>query len=244
MPLSAARRVRRDDDGAAHLDGAGRGAGAGLRRRRSTRCACSSIRRRSPISKIGIDEVASAISAQNVSLPTGVLWGPNKAYTVQANGQLQNAAAFRELVVTYRNGAPVHLGEIGQVLDDVQNNQRRQLVQRRARRSCSACSGSRARNTVAVANGGERRSCNRCGSQIPASVAAADALRPLDLDRGIGARREVHAAADAGARRDGDLPLPAQRVGDADPEPRAADLDRRHVRGDVSARTTASTTCR
>src|SRR3954470_12589580 len=72
--------------------------------------------------KIGIDEVATAISAQNVSLPTGVLWGADKAYTVQANGQLQNAASFRELVVTYRNGAPVKLGDIAQVLDDVQNN--------------------------------------------------------------------------------------------------------------------------
>jgi len=72
--------------------------------------------------KIGIDEVATAVSSQNVSLPTGVLWGPNKAFTVQANGQLENAAAFRDLVVTYRNGSPVHLGDLGQVLDDVQSN--------------------------------------------------------------------------------------------------------------------------
>jgi HAE1 family hydrophobic/amphiphilic exporter-1 len=72
--------------------------------------------------KIGIDEVAQAISAQNVSMPTGVLWGPNTAYTVQANGQLQNAASFRELVVTYRNGVGVKLGDIAQVLDDVQDN--------------------------------------------------------------------------------------------------------------------------
>src|SRR5207253_390086 len=53
---------------------------------------------------------------------TGVLWGPTRAYTVQANGQLQNAASFRRLVVAYREGAPVHLGELGQVFDDVQNN--------------------------------------------------------------------------------------------------------------------------
>src|SRR5947207_1407299 len=72
--------------------------------------------------KIGIDEVASAISNQNVNLPTGVLWGPNKAYTVQANGQLQDAASFSRMVVTYRNGAPVRLGDLGHVLDDVQNN--------------------------------------------------------------------------------------------------------------------------
>ena len=72
--------------------------------------------------KIGIDEVANAISSQNVNLPTGVLWGPTKAYTVQANGQLQDAASFSRMVVSYRNGAPVRLGDLGHVLDDVQNN--------------------------------------------------------------------------------------------------------------------------
>ena len=55
-------------------------------------------------------------------MPTGILNGPNKTYTVQANGQLQDAAGFRQMVVAYRNGAPVHLGDLGQVLDDVQNN--------------------------------------------------------------------------------------------------------------------------
>ena len=72
--------------------------------------------------QIGIDEVAEAINDQNVNLPTGVLNGPNKTYTVQANGQLENAASFRKMIVTYRNGAPVHLGDLGQVLDDIQNN--------------------------------------------------------------------------------------------------------------------------
>jgi HAE1 family hydrophobic/amphiphilic exporter-1 len=72
--------------------------------------------------QIGIDEVADAVNAQNVNLPTGVLNGPNKTYTVQANGQLENAASFRRMIITYRNGAPVHLGDLGQVLDDIQNN--------------------------------------------------------------------------------------------------------------------------
>ncbi|MEO5902825.1 MAG: efflux RND transporter permease subunit [Gemmatimonadaceae bacterium] len=71
---------------------------------------------------IGIDEVATAISAQNVSLPTGILWGSTRASTILANGQLQDAGEFRQLVVAYRNGAPVHLEELGQVLDDVENN--------------------------------------------------------------------------------------------------------------------------
>ena len=72
--------------------------------------------------KLGIDEVSSAISSQNVNLPTGVLWGPTRSYTVQANGQLENGAQFRNLVVAYRNGAPVRLGDLGRVFDDVENS--------------------------------------------------------------------------------------------------------------------------
>jgi HAE1 family hydrophobic/amphiphilic exporter-1 len=70
---------------------------------------------------IGIDEVAGAVSRENVNLPTGVLWGPNRAYTVQADGQLKNAAAFNQLIVSYRNGAPVRLGDLGRAVDSVQN---------------------------------------------------------------------------------------------------------------------------
>ncbi|PYO98009.1 MAG: acriflavine resistance protein B [Gemmatimonadetes bacterium] len=72
--------------------------------------------------QIGIDEVADAVAAGNVNLPTGILWGPHRAYTVQATGQLQNAAEFRPLVLAFRNGAPVRLQDLGQVLDDVQDN--------------------------------------------------------------------------------------------------------------------------
>ncbi len=71
---------------------------------------------------LGIDEVAAAIAAGNVNLPTGILWGPHRAYTVQATGQLQDATAFRPLVIAYRNGAPVRLQDVGHVLDDVQDN--------------------------------------------------------------------------------------------------------------------------
>ncbi|HEX5437083.1 MAG TPA: efflux RND transporter permease subunit [Gemmatimonadaceae bacterium] len=71
---------------------------------------------------IGIDEVASAVNAENPHLPTGVLWGTQRAYTVQANGQLSDAKQFRKIVVAYQNGSPVHLDELGRVLDDVQDN--------------------------------------------------------------------------------------------------------------------------
>jgi HAE1 family hydrophobic/amphiphilic exporter-1 len=71
---------------------------------------------------IGIDEIVDAIGKANVNLPTGTLWGKDKAFTVQATGQLFNAAAYRPLIVSYRNGSPVHLEELGRVIDSVEND--------------------------------------------------------------------------------------------------------------------------
>jgi HAE1 family hydrophobic/amphiphilic exporter-1 len=72
--------------------------------------------------QIGIDEVATAVQKANVNMPTGTLYGPHQAYTVQANGQLTNAAAYRPIIVAYRNGSPVRLNEVGRVVDSVQND--------------------------------------------------------------------------------------------------------------------------
>ncbi len=71
---------------------------------------------------VGIDEVESAIEQGNVNLPTGVIQGPRQAFTVQAAGQLMDAAAYRPLVVAYRGGSPVRLQDIGRVVDSVEND--------------------------------------------------------------------------------------------------------------------------
>jgi HAE1 family hydrophobic/amphiphilic exporter-1 len=71
---------------------------------------------------IGIDEVAKAVSKANVNLPTGTLYGPQRAFTVQATGQLFEASAYRPIIVAYRAGKPVRLEELGRVLDSVEND--------------------------------------------------------------------------------------------------------------------------
>ena len=48
--------------------------------------------------------------------------GARQAFTVMSNGQLTNAAAYRPLIVAYRNGVPVRLEQLGNVIDDVENN--------------------------------------------------------------------------------------------------------------------------
>jgi hydrophobic/amphiphilic exporter-1 (mainly G- bacteria), HAE1 family len=117
---------------------------------------------------LGIDEVADAVAAGNVNLPTGTLWGPHRAYTVEATGQLQDAAAFRSLVVAYRNGAPVRLQDVGQVLDDVQDNKSAAWYNG-ARAIVLAVQRQPGTNTVAVA-GRVREVMATLKQQLPASV--------------------------------------------------------------------------
>ncbi|MET0230983.1 MAG: efflux RND transporter permease subunit, partial [Rhodanobacteraceae bacterium] len=71
---------------------------------------------------LGLDTVASAIGKGNVNLPTGTLYGPNRIYNVNVDGQMYDAAAFGDMIVTYQNGAPVRLKDVANVYDGVQND--------------------------------------------------------------------------------------------------------------------------
>jgi HAE1 family hydrophobic/amphiphilic exporter-1 len=70
---------------------------------------------------IGLDQIKTAIQQGNVTLPTGSLSGSDKRYLIQANGQLNDAAAYGSLIVSYKNGAATRLRDLGQVLDSIQN---------------------------------------------------------------------------------------------------------------------------
>jgi HAE1 family hydrophobic/amphiphilic exporter-1 len=118
--------------------------------------------------KIGLDEITRAVSTGNVNLPSGILWGTDRAYAVQAQGQLTNAEEFRPLIVAYRNGAPVRLQDLGRVVDSVQDT-----------KTASWFSGTRAivlavqrqpgTNTVAVAER-VRDVMHQIEQQLPPSV--------------------------------------------------------------------------
>ena len=71
---------------------------------------------------VGINEVEQAIAQANVNLPTGTLYGKDRMFAVQANGQLFDAAAFRPIIVSYRNGSAVRLNDLGRVIDSVQSD--------------------------------------------------------------------------------------------------------------------------
>ena len=72
--------------------------------------------------QIGIDDVTNALNTGNTNVPTGTLWGANDTYTILSNGQLKTAKQFGPMIVAYRNGSPVRLRDLGDVLDSVQDN--------------------------------------------------------------------------------------------------------------------------
>ncbi len=72
--------------------------------------------------RIGLDQVKQAVAAQNVDLPTGTLEGEHRTLTIAAKGQLMKAELYEPLIVAYRGGKPVRLGELGEVVDGVEED--------------------------------------------------------------------------------------------------------------------------
>ena len=70
---------------------------------------------------IGLDELASAVSNNNVNKPIGDLDGQYRSLSLKSNGQLKNAEAYRKLIVAYRNGAPLYLSAVANVIDSEEN---------------------------------------------------------------------------------------------------------------------------
>jgi HAE1 family hydrophobic/amphiphilic exporter-1 len=71
---------------------------------------------------VGFDEVMQAIQRSNVNLPTGRLYGEKQAFTVQSSGELTRAAAYRPIIVSYKNGVPIRLEQLGNVIDGFEND--------------------------------------------------------------------------------------------------------------------------
>ncbi len=70
---------------------------------------------------IGLEDVRTALIQNNVNAPKGSFDGPHQSYSIGSNDQIFSAAQYRPVIVAYRQGAPVRLGDIGDVVDNVEN---------------------------------------------------------------------------------------------------------------------------
>ena len=133
---------------------------------------------------IGIDEIAQAVAQANVNRPTGTLYGPERAFVVEANGQLNTAGAYAPTVVAYRNGSPVRLDEVAHVYDGVENDKTASWFNGR-RTVYLAIQRQPGTNTVAVVDA-IRALLPQLEQQLPAGVALS-----VRLDRSVSIRQSV-----------------------------------------------------
>jgi len=70
---------------------------------------------------LGLEDVRTAIAAANVKKAKGSFDGPSRSYTIDANDQLRSAAEYRPIVVAFRNGAPLLLSDVADIVDDAEN---------------------------------------------------------------------------------------------------------------------------
>ena len=194
-PALDRRRVRRDDHGAADLDGRAASRRSRSSARRSTPSASSSTRGRSPRGASASTRSPTPSAAANVNLPTGTLWGRDTA--LHGRG---DRPARRRRPATARSSSPTAtarrcaLEDVGDVLDSVENDKTAAWFDGR-----SGPSSSRSRSSPARTRS---RSSTQVKKLLPSFRGAAPGLRearrplrPLGVDPRVGRRREVHAPA-------------------------------------------------
>src|SRR4051794_13194823 len=71
---------------------------------------------------LNIDDLPSTIGNLNVNTRKGNFDGPTRAYAINANDQLQSADAYRDAIIAYRNGAPVRLSDVADVIQGAEND--------------------------------------------------------------------------------------------------------------------------
>lgn len=71
---------------------------------------------------LNLDDLRTTIGSANVNTPKGSFEGPMRAYSINANDQLKRIEDYQKIIIAYRNGAPVHLSDIADVVEGAENN--------------------------------------------------------------------------------------------------------------------------
>ena len=184
----------------------------------------------------------TALTPASVNPAKGNFDGPRQDYQIDANDQLITSADYKNVVVAYRNNAPVFLHDVANIVDGVENTKQAAWMNQtpavilNVQRQPGA-------NTISVV-----KSIQLLLPQLQANLPSGIEITTLtDLDhrhQGLGRRRGIRADADHRPGGDGDLSLPAQPLRHHHSQRGRAAVDRRHLRGHVCARLLASTTFR
>src|SRR6266852_1637626 len=70
---------------------------------------------------ISFEDIRAALTQNNINAPKGNFDGPRQSYAIGANDQIFSAAEYANLIIAYKNGTPVRLRDLGEVIDNVEN---------------------------------------------------------------------------------------------------------------------------
>ncbi len=70
---------------------------------------------------LNLEDVRAGIGSANVNQAKGSFDGPQRAYTIDANDQLRSAVEYGRIIIAYRNGAPIYLSDVADVIEDAEN---------------------------------------------------------------------------------------------------------------------------
>ena len=159
---------------------------------------------------IGIDTLRTAIAAANANSAKGSFDGPKRAYTINANDQLLTADDYKNLIVAYKNGAPVRLTDVARVVESAENNrlgawagkdgELRPAIILNVQRQPGA-------NVIATVDA-IKRQLPDLQAALPAIAAGRGAGRPHPRHPRLGRARRDRAGAGGGDGGAGDLRLP------------------------------------
>ena len=181
-----------------------------------------------------LEDVRTVLTNTTVDNPKGSIDGPAQSYAVYANDQLVKAQPYNDVIIGYRNGGPIRIRDIGRAVAGPQN---RELgASTNGKKSVLLLVFKQPNANVIATADGVKAKLPMLRQNIPPDISSERGVRPDADDPRLGQRRGVHAAAVRRARGDGDLPVPAQCLGDHHSQrdhPRRAG---RHARRDVSVR--------
>ncbi len=158
---------------------------------------------------LNLEDLRTAIVAANVNQAKGNFDGAHQAYQIEANDQLLSSSDYAPLIIAYKNGAPVKLTDVATIVDDTENvrqaawmNEMPAVILNIQRQPGA--------NIISVVDR-IKQLLPQLTSSLPVVGQGQHPDRPDHDHSRIGERRAVRADADGGPRRDGDVPVPAQR---------------------------------
>ena len=191
---------------------------------------------------IQLEDIASVITTATVDAPKGSINGTAHSFAIYDNDQLLKAAPWNDVIVAYRNGAPVRIRDIGVAVDGPENVLMLSQAERPQRHAAADLQAGR-RERHRHGQEGQRAASARDGlrCRLRSSSTRSSTARRRSRPR---SRRRVHPDADDRAGRHGDLPVPAQPVGDDHSRRHGAAGVARALRRSCTSSATPSTTSR